>query len=180
MTIGAVCMVVGLAFLAGAGARGRLAARREEDIPARVIAIVTLLAAGLWFLLLGGMLFFSHPASAYTDPKPEFCVASWYSPTTARFGQHIAAGGYYSPESMTCAHKKLPFGTGVKVTDLATKRSIICVIDDRGPYVKGRCIDLSIAAANVLGLTAKGLARVKVEVVLWPQFAQRSRMPRRP
>jgi rare lipoprotein A len=66
---------------------------------------------------------------------------------------------------MTAAHKTLPFGTRVRVTNLSNGRSVNVVINDRGPYIAGRVIDLSRGAARVIGMTGQGLARIRMEVV---------------
>lgn len=81
-------------------------------------------------------------------------------------GSTLATGAPFNPSAVLCAHKTLPFHTIVRVTDLDTGRSIDCSIEDRGPYVTGRIIDLSLGASRALGLTvARGLARVSVEIV---------------
>ncbi len=79
--------------------------------------------------------------------------------------QRLASGGWFNPDGMTAAHKTLPFGTRVRVTHLGNGRTVEVKINDRGPYVAGRIIDLSKAAASVLGMTAQGVARVAVEVL---------------
>ena len=66
---------------------------------------------------------------------------------------------------MTAAHKTLPFGTRVRVTHLGNGRSVEVKINDRGPFIAGRIIDLSKGAAGVIGMTAQGIARVAVEVL---------------
>ncbi len=70
---------------------------------------------------------------------------------------------------LTAAHRKLPFGTYVKVTNLENGRSVIVRINDRGPFKKNRIIDLSYEAAKRLGIISKGVAHVKLEVIKWPQ-----------
>ena len=65
----------------------------------------------------------------------------------------------------TAAHRSLPFGTRVRVTDLATNRSVVVVITDRGPRVRDRVLDLSLGAARSLGITDRGVAQVRVEVL---------------
>ena len=65
----------------------------------------------------------------------------------------------------TAAHRSLPFGTKVRVTDLATDKSVVVVITDRGPMVRDRVLDLSLGAARRLGITERGLAHVRVEVL---------------
>ena len=79
--------------------------------------------------------------------------------------QALASGGRFDPNALTAAHKTLPFGTRVRVTHLGNGRSVEVKINDRGPYVAGRIIDLSKAAAGVIGMTAQGVARVVVEIL---------------
>jgi len=79
--------------------------------------------------------------------------------------QALASGGRFNPNAMTAAHKTLPFGTRVRVTHLGNGRSVEVKINDRGPYIAGRIIDLSKAAAGVIGMTAQGVARVAVEIL---------------
>jgi peptidoglycan lytic transglycosylase len=80
-------------------------------------------------------------------------------------GQKTASGARFNPNAMTAAHRTLPFGTRVRVTHLSTGRSVIVRINDRGPFIKGRIIDLSRGAARVLGITGAGLAKVSVSVL---------------
>ncbi|MGH6794655.1 MAG: septal ring lytic transglycosylase RlpA family protein [Methylocella sp.] len=75
------------------------------------------------------------------------------------------ASFYRGRGRMTCAHRSLPFGTHVRVTNLSNNRSAVLVVDDRGPYITGRIIDISTGAAGVLGFRRAGLARVTVETV---------------
>jgi rare lipoprotein A len=79
--------------------------------------------------------------------------------------QRVASGGWFDPNAMTAAHRSLPFGTRVRVTHMRNGRSVEVSINDRGPYVAGRIIDLSKAAAAALGMTAEGVARVAVTVL---------------
>jgi rare lipoprotein A len=79
--------------------------------------------------------------------------------------QRLATGGWFNPNAMTAAHKTLPFGTRVRVTHLGNGRSVDVKINDRGPYVSGRIIDLSKAAAGLLGMQNQGVAKVKVTVL---------------
>ncbi len=87
-------------------------------------------------------------------------IASYYSS-----GTRTASGARFNPSGMTAAHRSLPFGTRVVVTSLATGRTVTVTINDRGPFIKGRIIDLSRGAASALGITGAGLARVQVAVV---------------
>lgn len=80
-------------------------------------------------------------------------------------GAPTASGEKYKHNKLTAAHKSLPFGTRVKVTNLGNSKSVEVVVNDRGPWVENRIIDLSKSAAEVLGFVNQGLAEVKVEVV---------------
>jgi len=90
-------------------------------------------------------------------------IASWYGP--GFHGNRSASGERYNQNAMTAAHRSLPFGTKVQVTNLNNGRSVIVRINDRGPYVRGRVIDLSAAAARVLGVMQSGVAPVRLEVL---------------
>ena len=79
--------------------------------------------------------------------------------------QALASGGRFNPNAMTAAHKTLPFGTKVRVTNRNNGRSVVVTINDRGPYIKGRIIDLSKAAAGVVGMQGSGVAPVSVSVI---------------
>lgn len=94
-------------------------------------------------------------------------IASWYGP--GFHGNRTATGEIYNQNAMTAAHKSLPFGTNVVVTNLNNGRSVVVRINDRGPFVRGRIIDLSAAAARVLGMMDSGVAPVKVDVLGNPQ-----------
>lgn len=78
-------------------------------------------------------------------------------------GRRTANGEIFTSREMTAAHKTLPFGTKVKVTNPKNGQSVTVVINDRGPYVKGRSLDLSLAAAEKLGMVDQGVARVSIE-----------------
>jgi rare lipoprotein A len=79
--------------------------------------------------------------------------------------QRVASGGWFNPNALTAAHKTLPFGTRVQVTNLSNGRAVTVTINDRGPYIKGRVIDLSRAAASAIGMTGAGVARVSYAIV---------------
>jgi rare lipoprotein A len=89
--------------------------------------------------------------------------ASWYG--HGFFGNRTASGEVLRPGSLTAAHRTLPFGTKVRVTNLWNGRSAVVRINDRGPFHGGRVIDLAHGAAQKLGLTASGIAEVKLEVL---------------
>lgn len=79
--------------------------------------------------------------------------------------QQLASGGQFNPNAMTAAHKTLPFGTRVRVTNLGNGRSVDVTINDRGPYIGGRIIDLSKAAAGSINMQGQGVAQVRMEVI---------------
>jgi len=89
--------------------------------------------------------------------------ASWYGP--GFHGQKTANGEVYDQNSFTAAHKSLKFGTLLKITNLKNSKSVVVRINDRGPYIHGRDLDLSKAAALELGMVRKGVAKIKVEEI---------------
>ncbi|MEJ2182516.1 MAG: septal ring lytic transglycosylase RlpA family protein [Nitrospirota bacterium] len=90
-------------------------------------------------------------------------TASWYGPGFD--GNPTASGELYDMNALTCAHKSLPFGARLMVTSLRTGRSVQVVVNDRGPFVRGRDLDLSRAAAEEIGLIGPGTDRVRVVYV---------------
>lgn len=79
--------------------------------------------------------------------------------------QRVASGGHFNSGGMTAAHRTLPFGTRVRVTHQGSGRSVDVLINDRGPFIAGRIIDLSKAAAHVIGMTGSGVARVSITIL---------------
>lgn len=125
------------------------------------------------FILLSAVLLFActHPGGqssallpAPIEASPHKRLegkASWYGP---RFhGRKTASGEIFNQHELTAAHRSLPFGTRVRVTNLKNGRSVVVRINDRGPYAKGRLIDLSRAAAKHLGMLDSGVAQVRLE-----------------
>lgn len=90
-------------------------------------------------------------------------VAAYYS---TDYSGRTARGDRYDPDKFTVAHRTLPFGTRLRVTDPRSQRSVVVVVNDRGPFTRGRVLDLSLAAAKALRMTARGL--VKVTAVVEP------------
>ncbi len=90
-------------------------------------------------------------------------VASWYGP--GFHGQATASGIIYNQFELTAAHQTLPLGSQVVVTNLQNGKSIEVSVNDRGPFVKGRIIDLSYAAATILGMVGQGTTRVRIELM---------------
>lgn len=110
----------------------------------------------------------AHPgrraeAPAEARPAREVGLASYYA--RALEGQRTASGVPYDGRAMTCAHRWHAFGTLLRVVDLETGRSVVVRVTDRGPFARGRVIDLSYAAARALGILERGVVRVAVEVV---------------
>jgi rare lipoprotein A len=96
-------------------------------------------------------------------PDVEVGVASFYG--KAHHGKLTASGVPFDMHAMTAAHRRHPFGARLRVTDLETGRTVEVKVNDRGPFVKGRVVDLSYAAAKALGFVSRGVARVRVERV---------------
>jgi len=124
--------------------RAAVSARQEEDRPARSSRRSRTARAGGAVASSGGG---SGVASYYWQP------------------QRVASGGWFNPSAMTAAHKTLPFGTKVRVTNVNNGRSAVVTINDRGPYIAGRVIDLSRAAAGAVGMIGSGLARVRMDIL---------------
>jgi rare lipoprotein A len=127
------------------------------------ISFTTCLRSSLLVLLIvlagcggGGPEFETDPASDQTG------LASYYGEKFR--GRPTASGEIFDPDKMTAAHKTLEFGSVVKVTRLDTGRSVTVRVNDRGPFVEGRIIDLSTAAAKKLDMIAAGVVKVRVEV----------------
>lgn len=88
-------------------------------------------------------------------------IAAYYS---TDYSGRTARGDRYDPAKFTAAHRSLPFGTRLRVTDPRSKRSVVVVVNDRGPFSKGRVLDLSLAAAKALNMTGRGLLKVTAVV----------------
>jgi rare lipoprotein A len=110
-----------------------------------------------------------HADAAKPNPQPkkhhwyQFGRASWYG--KAFQGQETASGESYNMYDMTCAHRSLPLGSLVRVTNLRNHKSVLVRVNDRGPMPENRVIDLSYAAANFLGFSGRGTAPVRVDLV---------------
>lgn len=102
-----------------------------------------------------------HPARAETAQWPVIGHASWYGEEFAR--RPTASGERYDPSKLTGAHRTLPLGSKVRVTNLLNGRSVLVRINDRGPFMRRREIDLSYEAARALGMVRRGVARVRIE-----------------
>ena len=107
---------------------------------------------------------FTLLASTMFANSVEYGMASFYGVRCNR-GTHTASGKRLNDNELTAAHKTYRFGTKLKVTNLSNGKSVIVTITDRGPYMKGRIIDVTPAAAKQLDLVKKGITKVKVELV---------------
>lgn len=118
-----------------------------------------------------GPVLLGEPVAEPTSPVVELVLetatgsASYYANSLA--GRRTASGAPYDPLQLTAAHRRYPFGTRLRVTDLRTERSVEVRVTDRGPFVPGRILDLSRAAAEQLDFIRRGHARVRVDVLEW-------------
>lgn len=117
------------------------------------------IALGALLVLCASVFVQAKPAAAYVQSG----VASYYCCEFA--GRQTANGEIFRPGAMTAAHRFLPFGTYVRVTALRTGKSVVVRINDRGPFVGGRIIDLSAGAAAVIGIKSSGTGSVRIEVI---------------
>lgn len=101
-------------------------------------------------------------AATATSSRSFSGLASYYG---SESGSKTASGARYNPGALTAAHRTLPFGTQLKVTEPRSGRSVIVRINDRGPFVRGRVLDLSVAAARAIGITGRGVGHVVAEVL---------------
>jgi rare lipoprotein A len=95
--------------------------------------------------------------------RAEEGYASYYAADFA--GRRTASGERFDPRAFTAAHRDLPFGTRIRVTNLENGRSVTVRVNDRGPYVEGRIVDLSWAAAREIGMLRSGVTRVHLDVL---------------
>lgn len=105
------------------------------------------------FLMLGA---FDSGAEA----KSTTGVASYY-----KSGKQTANGESFNPNGLTAAHRTLPFGTKVRVTNMRNGKSVVVRINDRGPFIRGRVIDLSLGAAKLVEMTSSGVAKVTYSIL---------------
>src|SRR5262249_51640942 len=123
----------------------------------------------------------SHPPPPASTPSPSpgarssIGTASWYGQEFD--GRRTASGAVFDQDGLSAAHRSLPLGTRVRVTNLANGRSVALRITDRGPFVKGRALDLSYGAARRLHMVHQGTGKVRIEVLERP--SSRPATPRR-
>jgi len=116
-------------------------------------------------ILLCIILLSSCASTNHVDYAPKqrgnYVVASWYGKQFN--GKLTASGKRFNMYAMTCAHKTLKFGSKLRVTNPDNNKSVIVTVNDRGPFIRGRDLDLSYGAAKKIGIVKKGVARVKME-----------------
>jgi rare lipoprotein A len=116
------------------------------------------------------------PKPSFTQPFMIACVLSVFSiqaqaaplvglASYYKDGARTANGESFNPHGLTAAHRTLPFGTKMLVVNESNGKSVVVRINDRGPFIGGRIIDLSLGAANAVGLTTSGVGRVRLEVI---------------
>lgn len=98
-----------------------------------------------------------------TDASARYALASWYGPDF--HGRPTASGEIFDMNAFTCAHREYPFGSKLKVTYLSNDRTTSCLVNDRGPFIDGRDLDLSYAVAKELGLIGEGVGTVRIEYI---------------
>jgi rare lipoprotein A (peptidoglycan hydrolase) len=125
------------------------------------ISMVVLTSAVLAYDVYGLGL---RPVSAFEEHPTQTGIASWYNEK----GRLTADGEKYDPTKLTAAHRKLPFNTIIQVTNRENGRVVRVRVNDRGPYVKNRVLDLSEAAAKALDMKTEGVTPVKIEVLKEP------------
>lgn len=133
----------------------RPASARALAFAARAFAVVLALGA---FAFEGASIASAEPAASAVPL--ETGIASWYGPDF--HGKRTSNGEIYDKEKLSCAHRTLPFGTFILVRDLDNDSSVVVRVNDRGPFAKNRIIDLSEAAARIIGMIPTGTARVSL------------------
>ncbi|MDE2485698.1 MAG: septal ring lytic transglycosylase RlpA family protein [candidate division NC10 bacterium] len=123
----------------------------------------------LLLLFLTSCALISQGPRAWEDPSGETGLASWYG--HPYHGRRTSSGEVYDMYQLTAAHREIPLGSWVEVINLTNGRSLTVRINDRGPFVDGRIIDLSYASARLLGVTGPGVAPVRVRLTQAPQPA---------
>ena len=120
-----------------------------------------LLTGRTWLALAVALFGLTAGTASAADVGDFSGSAAYYSED---YKGRTASGAAYDPNKFTCAHRTLPFGTRLRVTDRRSHRSVVVVVTDRGPFNKGRTIDLSLAAAKVLRMTGRGVIAVTATI----------------
>jgi len=138
----------------------RLVHAREKDTRGKTLFYKIY---GLLFILitLSSLYACSTAPTKYSPRGTDYVTASYYGPKFN--GRPTASGEIFDMYAMTCAHKKMPFGTRLRVTNPDNAKSVIVTVNDRGPFIRGRDLDLSYGAAKKIGFVAKGVGKVRIE-----------------
>lgn len=139
--------------------------RRQFSECLRILALAVLVASGCSSIrsARGNTVAIMRPIIANPLGAYQVGLASWYGEQFA--GRPTANGEIFDPEGLTAAHRTLPLGTRVRVTNLENRRQVVVRINDRGPYIRGRIIDLSRGSARRLGYLNQGLTKVRIDIV---------------
>lgn len=130
---------------------GKLFVRKQNRMRKKLFVLVSLLIVMMVSVPLCAQNLMTGKASYYANKF---------------HGRKTSSGEIYHRDSLTCAHRTLPFGTRLKVRNLNNGREVVVEVNDRGPFCEGRIVDLSYAAAKEIGILRRGVARVEVEMVL--------------
>ena len=156
-------LALAAASLAGCAAQSSVASRKSEFVATRQAAIErhreTRIAAVEDTSIVRRHDPYASEKNTGDLKLPSSGVASFYTDT------RTASGEKFNPEELTAAHPTLPFGTKLRVTNAATGRSVTVRVNDRGPYVHGRVVDVTHSAAQALGMVGSGIAKVRLDVV---------------
>lgn len=134
--------------------------KSEVFVSAVLLRRLIVLSVMLWVVAPNSS-FFTLPFSSLYAQGVQTGKASYYSKRWT--GRRTANGDRLHHDSLTCAHRTYPFGTLLQVTNPANGRVVVVRVNDRGPFVRGRIVDLSWGAARELGILAQGIAQVRVE-----------------
>jgi rare lipoprotein A len=145
---------------------GAMGSRDPDRSTLKIAVHFTWRRTGPVWGLVGALVVAACATVSPTLRDQEIGVASWYGEPF--HGQLTANGERYDMHAYTAAHRLYPFGTRLRVTNLENGRSVIVRVNDRGPFVRGRIIDLSLAAATDLGMVPDGTARVRLDRVSVP------------
>jgi rare lipoprotein A len=156
-------LALAAASLAGCAAQSTVASRKSEFVAPRQAAIErhreTRIAAVEDTSIVRRHNPYASEKNTGDLKLPSSGVASFYTDT------RTASGEKFNPEELTAAHPTLPFGTKLRVTNAVTGRSVTVRVNDRGPYVHGRVVDVTHSAAQALGMVGSGIAKVRLDVV---------------
>jgi peptidoglycan lytic transglycosylase len=156
-------LALAAASLAGCAAQSSVASRKSEFVAIRHAAIERHRGTRIAAVEDSSIVRRHDPYASEKNTGdlklPSSGVASFYTDT------RTASGEKFNPEELTAAHPTLPFGTKLRVTNAVTGRSVTVRVNDRGPYVHGRVVDVTHSAAQALGMVGSGIAKVRLDVV---------------